>query len=111
MIMSTYIIHDGAGTTPYYSPSISRGGLAALFSIDVTHQGGTPSMSVAVEHKNRDDVTWGVAGSFPAVSAVGVQTLNQSGLKEQIRFAFTFSSGNQGDFFAVMVPAPAWRPQ
>jgi hypothetical protein len=110
MIVGTQITHDGTGTTPYYSPSFPRGGEAAVFSIDVTHKGGTPTMGVDVEHKNVEDTSWSTADSFTAISATGLATKDVSGLKEEVRFAFTFSAGSAGDFFHVVVPAPAWRP-
>jgi hypothetical protein len=110
MIVGTQIPHDGTGTTAYYSPSFPRGGEAAVFSIDVTHICGTPTMGVAVEHKNVEDTSWATADNFTAITATGLATKDISGLKEEIRFAFTFSAGSAGDFFHVIVPAPAWRP-
>jgi hypothetical protein len=110
MIVGSTIIHDGTGTTAYYSPSFPRGGEAAVFSIDVTHKAGSPNMGVAVEHKNVEDTSWATADSFAVITATGLATKDISSLKEEIRFAFTFSGGSAGDFFHVIVPAPAWRP-
>ena len=110
MIVGTQITHDGTGTTRYYSPAFPRGGEAALFSLDATHKyGASVAMDVAVEHKNSDETSWGVADTFSTISAVGVPTKDISGLKEQIRFSFTFSAGSAGNFFHVVAP-PAWRP-
>jgi hypothetical protein len=110
MIVGTQITHDGTGTTPYYSPSFPRGGEAAVFSVDVTHLGGTPTLVVTVDHKNEEDTSWSAAGAFSNISATGVATKDISSLKEEIRFAFTFAAGTAYDFFHVIVPAPAWRP-
>ncbi len=110
MIVGTTIIHDGTGTTPYYSPAFPRGGLAALFSLDVTHMSGSPTLSVAVQHKNADETTWGAAGSFAAISGTGVATKDITGLKEEIRLNFTFTAGSAGNFVHIVVAAPAWRP-
>jgi hypothetical protein len=110
MIIGTPIIHDGTGTTAYYSPAFPRGGDAALFSIDVTHEGGSPTMVVTIEHKNQVDVSWTTLGTFGAITAVGLSSLDVSGgIMELVRYAFTFSAGSAGDFFHVIVPAPAWR--
>ena len=110
MIVGTQITHDGSGTTAYYSPSFPRGGEAAVFSIDVTHMSGGPTLNVAVEHKNVEDTSWGTADSFSGITTTGLATKDISGLKEELRLAFTFSAGSAGNFFHVIVPAPAWRP-
>jgi len=110
MIVGTTIIHDGNGTVPYYSPAFPRGGLAALFSVNVTHVGGTPDLDIAVEHKNAEDTTWSSAGTFTTISTVGVASKDLSGLKEQLRLKFTYSAGSLGNFTHVIVAAPAWRP-
>jgi hypothetical protein len=111
MIVGTPIIHDGTGTTPYYSPAFPRGGDAALFSVDVTHEGGSPTMVVTVEHKNEMDTSWSTLGTFSNITTTGLETLDIDGsIKEVVRFKFTFSAGSAGDFFHVIVPAPAWRP-
>ena len=111
MITGFQITHDGTGTTPYLSPAFPRGGDAAVFSLEVTHEGGSPTMVVAVQHRNNIDTTWSTVGTFGAITDVGVSNLDISaGLEEMIRFSFTFSAGNAGDFFHVIVAAPAWRP-
>lgn len=109
MIIGTTIIHDGTGTTPYYSPAFPRGGDAALFSIDVTHEGGSPTMVVKVEHKNAVDAAFELAGTFSGITSTGVVSLDVTGLKELVRLSYEFSAGDAGDFFHVVVPAPAWR--
>ena len=109
MIVGFQIVVMG-GATPFYSPSFGRGGEAALFSLEVTHIAGSPSLAVDVEHKNEDDTTWSSAGSFTSITAAGiVPTKDPSGLKEELRFKF-LPTGTDGEAFHVIVPAPAWRP-
>ena len=109
MIVGTLITVMG-GVTPFYSPSFPRGSEAALFSLEVTHKmGSSPSLAVAIEHKNEDDTTWASAGSFAAITTTGVPTKDVSGLKEELRLSF-LPTGTDGDAFHVLVPAPAWRP-
>ena len=104
------VVHDGTGTTPYYSPLFGRGGEAAVFSVEATHIKGTPGLVVAIEHKNAEDTTFTNAGTFSTINSVGVATREISGLKEELRFAFTFNAGSQGDFAHVLIPAPMWLP-
>jgi len=109
MLVGTQVTVMG-GTTPYFSPSFPRGGEAALFSLEVTHKmGSSPSLAVTIDHKNEEDTTWTAAGAFTAITATGVATKDLSGLKEELRFAFT-PTGTDGDAFHVIVAAPAWRP-
>ena len=110
MIVGTTIFHDGTGTTPFYSPSFPRGGLAAIFSVDTTHISGAPTLVITVEHKNEDETTWGTAGTFTGITAPGVSTKDVTSLKEEVRLAFTYSAGSAGNFFHVIVSAPSWRP-
>jgi hypothetical protein len=108
-ILGDTLIHDGSGTTPYYSPPFGRGGDAAVFTIEVAQMNGTPTLVFAVEHKNAEDTSWSSAGSTSA-TATGVHTLEVSGLKEELRLKFTFSAGVAGDFVHLLVPAPMWLP-
>ena len=108
MIVGTQITVMG-GTVAFYSPSFPRGGEAALFSLEVTHISGSPSLAVDVEHKNEDDTTWSSAGAFSAITATGLATKDISGLKEELRIKF-LPTGTDGEAFHVIVPAPAWRP-
>ena len=111
MIVGTQITHDGTGTTPYYSPPFPRGGASALFSLETTHKfGASLAMTVTVEHKNHDETTWGVADTFASVGSVAGFTKDITGLKEEIRFAFTFTAGSGGEFYHVVIAEPAWRP-
>jgi hypothetical protein len=111
MILGFNLLYDNVGTTPYRTTSFPRRGLAALFSIQTTHVGGGLTLSAVVQHKNREDASWTNAGTFPGITAVGVASLDVSGLKEEIRFSFTFGgTGTPGNFFRVFIPPPAWRP-
>ena len=108
MIVGTQITVMG-GTVAFYSPSFPRGGEAALFSLEVTHMVGSPSLAVDIEHKNEADTTWASAGSFSAIAATGLATKDVSGLKEELRFKF-LPTGTDGHAFHVLVSEPAWRP-
>jgi len=111
MILGFNLFYDGTGTTAYHTNPFPRRGLATLFSLQTTHVGGTITLDASVEHKNRDESGWTAAGAFSGIAGTGVSTVDVSGLKEEIRFAFAFSgSGSLGDFFRVYIPPPAWRP-
>ena len=101
-----YFVMGGTGV---YSPPFPSGGESALFSVEVLAAIGSPSLAISVETKNTEDTTWGVAGSFTAITALGVAPKDVSGLKEEVRLKFTMS-GTDGDAFNMLVPAPAWRP-
>lgn len=109
MLVGTYIKNPG-DTTAVYSPSFSRGGLAATFAIDISIFSGTQTFVVTVEHRNEDDTGFTTAGVFSNITGTGVATKDITGLKEVIRFKFNFTSGSAGDFLYAVVPAPAFRP-
>ncbi len=112
MILGFNLLYDQVGTTPFRTNPFSRRGMAALFSIQTTHVGsGALTLNVAVQHRNREDASWTNAGTFSGITAAGLASLDLSGLKEEIRFSFTFSGGGPpGSFFRVFIPPPAWRP-
>lgn len=105
-----YFIHDGTGTTPYYTQPIRRGGLGGTASIDVTHVGGSPTVVITLEQKNDGETTWGVLAAFSDITAVGVETVNFSNPDELIRFAITMSAGNLADFIATRGLQVVFRP-
>jgi len=76
MIVGTTIFHSDTGTDAYYTPSFPRGGLAANFSVDVTHIRAATSLTlvIGIEHKNEDDTTWAGLGTFANITAAGVAT-------------------------------------
>ena len=112
MILGFNIFCEIAGNAPYRTNPFPRRGLSALFSIQTTHVSGTgnPTLNAIVQHKNREDTSWTTAGSFAAIMGAGLKTLDVSGLKEEIRFSFTFGGGSSGAFLRVFIPPPAWRP-
>ena len=94
MVIGTTIFYlDGPA---YYSPEFGRGGLAATFSVDVSHYGiaGAAQFDVTVETRNSEDTTWGTAGTFSAITGTGVATLDVTGLKEIVRFRYAMSGGS-----------------
>ena len=82
----------------------------ALFGRD-RHKSGSPTLNVSIEHKNEDETAFSTVGSFSNITAAGVATKDISGgLKEELRLVFAFSAGSAGDFFHLIIAAPAWRP-
>lgn len=93
----------------YFSPTFSRGGLSALFSLEVLIITAT-ALGVIVEHKNLEDTSFTTAGTFSSITSTGVKTLTVTGLKEEIRLKFTLTGSNAYDAVHINVLAPAWRP-
>ena len=104
------LLMDDGSHTPYYSPPFSREGLAATFVADVTHKRTTSGLVLllSLEHKNLADTTWSTAGSFAAISTIGVATKDITGLKEILRWVAAFSNGSAGEFYWALFTA-AWR--
>jgi len=97
-------------TDAYLSPEFPRGGLSAVFTVETTHLTGNPTLEVNDEHRNDEDTRWSTAGTFSNITTKTVTTRDVSTIKEIVRLSFEYSAGVAGDFFHVIVPAPAWRP-
>jgi hypothetical protein len=97
---------------PYYSPTFARGGLSAVFSCEA-FQFSAPGLilNIAVETKNTEDPAFGPPlAVFPGIVAPGVTPLVVTGLKEQVRFAYTIAGGTPLDAVHFNMLAPQWRP-
>jgi len=94
---------------PRFSPTFSRGGLGALFACEVFDNDPGVTMSIAIQHKNHEDVLFTTLGTIAAM-AVGVNPLSLTGIKEEVRLAFTVNGANPEDTVYANVLAPAWRP-
>jgi len=95
---------------PFYSAPFSRGGLTGLFSVDVSHLVGGPTVTLTVQHRNRDDLAFTDAGAFDAVTSTGLKTKQVDGLKEVVRLKVQFAAGDDStDGIHFTVLRPAWR--
>lgn len=112
MVVGTTIFFlDG---NPYYSPEFGRGGLAATFSVDVTQValGAGVALGIEVEHRNSEDTAWSSVGSFSGITSTGASSLDVTGLKEIVRFKYTFQGGApvSTESAHFLMQAPSWRP-
>jgi len=108
MIVGQTLLYSG--TNAYFSPTFPRGGLAALFSVEVTLVEGSSQLGIDVEHKNEEDTSFTTAASFSTMSSAGTYSKDITGLKEQIRLKYNVAGGSSGDYVHVIVAPPAWRP-
>jgi len=106
------VVSDVSGAAVYYTPPIAREALNATFSIETTHfYMASGSVVVTVEHKDFADTSWSTAGTFASITGTGVDTLDVSALKGEIRFKVGFGGGAANDFAHLVVAAPTWRPE
>ncbi len=110
MIVGTTVFKlDGS---PYFSPEFGRGGLAATFSADVTQvTAGLVGFTITVETRNSEDTSWTTLGTFSAITATGAPTVDLTGCKEIVRFAYSFDATDAA-VAAVhfLMQSPSWRP-
>lgn len=93
----------------YYGPTMARKTTNAIFTVEVSNfVGALCVLSVAVEHRNQDDTSWSTAGTFSAIDADATASSTISGLKELIRFKYTFGAGSATDGAYVIAAAPQW---
>jgi hypothetical protein len=110
MLIGTMILKMGGAA--FYSPAFPRGGQAATFGIDVLGEIGGTSLAIDLETRNEDDTTWtSLAAGLFTVTGTGTQQANQAtGIRELLRFKYSFTGGSDGDGFMISMGAPSWRP-
>jgi hypothetical protein len=109
MLTGFYVL-KGSGATKY-TATFPRGGLAANFQVQVLDLVGSPTDLIAqIEHKNIEDTSFAVAGTFSPISSISITSLSVTGIKEQVRYAFSPTASNDWEGFYILLPAPAWRP-
>ncbi len=109
MLVGQYFMRFGAGVYQY-SPTFPRGGLSAVFAVEVFALISGASLDVAVQYKNADETSWTTFGSAISVSTTGVHTLEVTGIKEEVRLRFSVGGADPSDTVYADVLAPQWRP-
>jgi len=95
----------------YFSPEFPRGGLAATFAADATNIVGAPTFTISVQHRNEDETSFSTLGQFDAITAVGANSKDLSGIKKIVRFRYDFDAGDDAtDGVHFLMMAPSWRP-
>ena len=103
-------IVNPASTNPVHTLPKPRGGNAATFVANVIEFSSTANLTITIEHKNSGDTSYSSAGSFAAISASGVYTLDVTGLKEIYRWALSLGpSPTAGDLYRIN-EGETWRP-
>ncbi len=109
MLVGQYLMRFGAGVYQH-SPTFPRGGLSAVFAIEVFALIAGSSIDVAVQYKNVEDTSWTTFGSAISASTAGVHTLEVTGIEEEVRLRFSVDGANPNDTVYANVLAPQWRP-
>jgi hypothetical protein len=114
MFRGRILIKDDTESSPYpatYTAPFPRGGLAALFTAEVTQLAGSPTLSIVVQTKNRNETSWLDLGSFTDITATGVYSLDVSGgIHQQVRIAAKLIGGSVGDWVDLSLDGISWRP-
>lgn len=93
---------------PYYSPPFARRALRAILAVQTSNLAGAPTLDVTIEHRNRDEIGWTVAGVIPPVTTATTQMVELAGLKEVLRYKFVISATTATAGMHVFVPTPSW---
>jgi hypothetical protein len=109
MRIGEYFMRFGANVYQY-SPVFPRGAEAAVFAVEVYALTPLTALNVEVQYKNAEDTTWTTHGSGINANAVGVFTLQVTGIKEEFRLRYSVSGSNDTDTVYANVLAPQWRP-
>jgi hypothetical protein len=107
MLIGQYYRRNGGGAQ--FSPSFPRGGLAALFAVEIFAVDASTTLTLAVEHKNIEDTAWTTLVTMATLSA-GVSSITVGNIKEELRLSFVINGTNAFDSVYANVLAPSWRP-
>ena len=108
MVIGTTLLRlDGSD---YFSPQFGRGGLAATFSVDVTHVDAATTLNITVQHRNTEDTAWTDVGSFAGITSDGSYQLDLSDLKEVLRIKYGVAAAQSALGVHFLMQAPSWRP-
>ncbi len=108
MLVGQYFMRFGAGVYQY-SPTFPRGGLSAVFAIEIFALMPGAGIDVIVQFKNVEDTNWTTFGSGISATTTGVHTLEVAGIKEEVRLRFSVNGANPEDTVYANVLAPQWR--
>lgn len=96
---------------PRYSPTFPRGGLGAQFACEVFDNDPGVTMTIAIQHKNiEDDVYDARLHQHNGGRCQLGKPKFLTGIKEEVRLAFTVNGANPEDTVYANILAPAWRP-
>jgi hypothetical protein len=109
--MAVYIgdLYMRLGGVAYYTPTMSRGGLAIsvlhnIFAINAT------SITVTIEHKNIEDTVWATLTSATYNTTGLTSALTGSVIKEQFRIKYVVNGANDTDSVYLNTLAPVFQP-
>lgn len=109
MIIGFYVIRGTGVDKP--TPTFPRGGGAATFIVDLIDLWAPGAvLDCDVEHKNSEDTSFTVAGSFTTMNTLVPHKLDVSGIKEEVRLVFRVGGTEPTNGAYLNVPAPSWRP-
>ena len=97
------IIDLGAGGERRSKPQ-RRGGLSALFSINVTAKQGSTALEIELWHKDDNDTSYTLLGSFASISTTGVHTKYLTGIKQVYYWLYMIDAAGDPDRFVADSP-------
>jgi hypothetical protein len=70
--------------------------------------GGNGTLTVAVQHRNRDETTPAILESIGPLSAQGVGDVQLASIKEEVRFRYTVGGAAATDWVHWRMLNPTW---
>ncbi|MGQ0613268.1 MAG: hypothetical protein ACT4PV_05985, partial [Planctomycetaceae bacterium] len=108
MVIGTSIFRmDG---NPLFSPAFGAGGKGGTFVVEVQQVVHAPAFVITIQHRSPDETTWSDAGTFTTITVTGTQPKTLGGLKELLRFKYSFTSTDPEDGVHFVMLAPTWSP-
>jgi hypothetical protein len=103
-----FYIFKGDGNA-LYSPEFGRGGLTGLFAVNILQILNSPTLTITVEGRAEDAVTWSTLNTFSSITTGGIKTLSLSSLTQLLRYKFEVTGASETSGVAIQLFAPQWR--
>jgi len=108
-LLGELLLRNDAAT---YTTAIPRLADSATFRIDVVtfhDAGGSPSVTVTIEHRNQNENNWSTAETFTAITTTGLASRTVSGLRDLVRLKFQFTAGPAASYARFLILPPIWE--
>jgi hypothetical protein len=104
--MFFYVFKGGGAAV--YSPEFGRGGLTAVFNLQIWQILNSPTLTVTIEGQAASDTAFSTLGTFASITTIGAKSSSQTAIPEVLRYKFEVSGASDTSGVAIELLSPVW---